>query len=65
MNIFNRQVNTGFNKQTADGMMLIEVQENAKIGGKNFVKGAIIKATRSEARRLFAINSKVFKIKMD
>ncbi len=60
----NRQINTGFNK-TLDGMIILEVMSDAKVGGKEFKKGATIKATKSEARRLLAINSKVFHIKLD
>lgn len=65
MLILNRQINTDFNKQKDDSFMIIEVTEDTKVYGKSYPKGKTFKCTRSEARRLMSINSKVFKIKVD
>lgn len=65
MIILNRQINTDFNKQKEQSDMIIEVTEDTKVFGKSYVKGKTFKCTRSEARRLMSINSKVFRIKVD
>jgi len=62
-NVNDRQIRTGHSP--AQGMMTLEVLKSTKIGGREVQAGETIQVTRSEARRLMAIDKTLFKVSVD
>lgn len=64
MTASNRQINTGFNTQK-DQLIVLEATQPAKHEGKEVHAGETIRVSKSEAKRILAQAKGFFRIKMD